>query len=164
MPSGWTESGIDWNNLSTQSPRGVIRELYVAVSERNYWIKYFGSSGYNNDSNLEPIDYDVTQRHRTKDQIIFICSSLNDWLKPTGFVSRSAQDRNDFSNTYQGAFIDLNIQSNYEYNYYLSSNNGFSQYNANDNSNSHEFVNLGWNTYNADEFGALEILINSFTL
>ena len=71
-----TESGFNWEDLSRSSIRDVVRELYIAVSERDFWVRYFGSGGFAEIGEIEPIDYDATQRHRTKDQVHFIVSAL----------------------------------------------------------------------------------------
>ena len=38
MASAWTESGIDWGNLQNYSPRDIVRELYIATSERDFYL------------------------------------------------------------------------------------------------------------------------------
>ena len=118
MASGWTESGVDWDNLSSQSPRDVIRELYIAVDERNYWIKYFATGGYNTIDSLTPIDYDVTQRHRTKDQIDYILSTIKKWLRSTTDFRGNNDDIDVLSSVYGGCFIDYESGSDYTFDKY----------------------------------------------
>ena len=152
MASGWTESGIDWDNLSTQSPRDVIRELYIAVDERNYWIKHFSSGGALSLDSLDPIDYDCVLRHRTKEQISYICSSIEKWLRPISSIP--IDDRDFLTNTYHGCMLDLNNQSSYQYQDYTY--NGFAVFLP----RFQEKRNLEWSTYNSEENGAYESLLN----
>ena len=56
MASAWIESGINWDDLSRASIRDVVRELYIAVSERDFWVRHFGSGGYAKIEELAPID------------------------------------------------------------------------------------------------------------
>ena len=159
MPSGWTESGIDWGNLQNYSPRDVIRELYIAVSERNYWIKYFATGGYNDINSLESIDYDATNLHRTKDQLNFIMTTLVKWLKPTTDFRESSRPISDVANLYGGCFIDYASGSNYVFNKYGRESeldrSIYREYNG------HEELCLGYNTYSYDEGGNTETLIDS---
>ena len=159
MASGWTESGVDWDNLSSQSPRDVIRELYVAVDERNYWIKYFATGGYNTIDSLTPIDYDVTQRQRTKDQIDYILSTIKKWLRSTTDFRGNNDDIDVLSSVYGGCFIDYESGSNYTFDKYgRESELDYSVYRQ---PYGHEELALGYKPYNAEENGNTESLINS---
>ena len=93
VPSGWTTSGIDWTSASTirnSRTEDVIRELYLATSERDFWVRrwslattssYIPSSG----------------RLRVEDQMKFIMDTLSNWLttdlnpiQNDGFVENQA--------------------------------------------------------------------------
>jgi hypothetical protein len=159
MASGWTESGIDWDNLSTQSPRDVIRELYIAVNERNYWIQYFATGGYNTIDSLDPIDYDVSQRRRTKEQIDYIVPIISKWLQSDSDYRNSGSNPAFISNLYGGCFIDYNGGSDYSFDGYgREADLGYSVYRS---YMGQEELSLGYKTYSADEGSNTELLTGS---
>lgn len=76
MPSGWTNSGIDWTDETTMRnsrTEDIVRELYLAVNERDYWIR----SMSNGTSTL-----DRAGRLRTENQLQYIYTKLRSWFKP----------------------------------------------------------------------------------
>lgn len=161
MASGWTESGINWESLQNYSPRDVIRELYVAVNERNYWLEYFGTGGWKPFDEIEPIDYSVTERHRTKDQINYILNTVSRWL--TDSVGYNTGVDNDvLKNGVQGSLIDVDAGSDYEFTNYGDPADFVGEYNPEtqlNNSLSVGEIQLGYKSFNTDLNGSTESLI-----
>ena len=82
MPSGWTTSGIDWTSVETirkSRTEDVVRELYLAVNEFDYWIRaFYNPTVYvTNDSGI-----DRDGRMRTENQYYYIYNTVKDWLTP----------------------------------------------------------------------------------
>lgn len=85
MPSGWTTSGIDWTSVSTMRnsrTEDIVRHLYLAVNERDYWIRYF-TTGFKYttlDINLPSLDR--VGRIRLEDAYYYIINTCSNWLTP----------------------------------------------------------------------------------
>ena len=165
MASAWTESGINWDDLSRTSIRDAVRELYIAVSERDFWVRHFGSGGYAKIEELAPIDYNATERHRTKDQVNFIVSALSNWLSESSAPRQIGNDTDYAKSGYRGCFIDFESGSNYEYTNYGNDSDFTGDYypprdrggiRANTNI---EEIQLGYNSFGKQEFGNLETLL-----
>ena len=154
MASAWTESGINWDDLSRASIRDVVRELYIAVSERDFWVRHFSSGGNYKLNELPAIDYDATQRYRTKDQVDYICGTVNTWLGGLSTINYNNGDY-DYSATYRGCMLDLDSTSNYSYDDYVL--NGFVSILP----RKQEVLNLGWSTYDKSEGGSYENYIQA---
>ena len=76
MPSGWTNSGIDWTSTATMRnsrTEDIVRHLYLAINERDYWMRL--NSG-------EVGSLDRVGRFRTDQQLRYIYSKLKSWFKP----------------------------------------------------------------------------------
>jgi|10_taG_2_1085330.scaffolds.fasta_scaffold46131_2 hypothetical protein len=166
MSSAWNDSGINWDDLSRTSPRDAIRELYIAVNERDYWVRYFGSGGYATLDELEPIDYNATQRHRTKSQIDFIVNALSNWLSDSSAPTQIVNDLDYAKNGYRGSFIDYSSGSNYEYVNYGNDSDFTTDYyvpnllgGLRENTLIEE-IQLGYDSFNKKEMGNLESQLN----
>lgn len=165
MASAWTESGINWDDLSRSSIRDVIRELYIAVSERDFWVRHFGSGGFAKVEELAPIDYNATERHRTKDQVNFIVSALSNWLSESSAPTQIGNDTDYAKSGYRGCFIDFESGSNYEYTNYGNDNDFVNDYyvptmfgSVRENTLI-EDIQLGYSSFGKQEFGNLETLL-----
>ena len=166
MASAWTESGIDWNDLSRSSIRDVVRELYIATSERDFWVRHFGSGGYATTDELNPIDYDATQIWRTKGQVGFILNALSNWLTPSSAPTQIGNDIDYAKRGYRGSFIDFESGSNYEYVNY-GNDSGFLQdyymptmLGGIRSSTLIEEIQLGYKSFGKDELGNLETILS----
>ena len=166
MASAWTESGIDWNDLSRSSIRDVVRELYIATSERDFWVRHFGSGGYATTDELTPIDYDATQIWRTKGQVGFILNALSNWLTPSSAPTQSGNNTDYAKNGYRGCFIDFESGSNYEYTNYGNDSDFLQDYyiptmlNGSRYTTLIEEIQLGYQSFGKDELGNLETVLN----
>lgn len=100
MPSGWTTSGIDWTSPSTMRnnrTEDIVRELYLAVNERDYWMRL--NSG-------EIGTLDRVGRLRTDQQLRYIYSKLRSWFKPLSEYNLNSSFTFDNS---ESVFIDDTI-------------------------------------------------------
>jgi len=161
MASAWAESGINWDDLSRTSIRDAVRELYIAVSERDFWVRHFGSGGYSSIDDLNPIDYDATERRRTKDQVDFIVGSLSRWLSNPPAYSNVTDD-DTYKGGYRGCFVDVDNGSKYEYVNYGKQSDFVGEYfagNMFNNQSNVESLQLGYKSFNKDELGSLELKV-----
>ena len=81
MPSGWTNSGIDWTSTATMRnsrTEDIVKELHQAVSERDYYIhriKFIDKSA------TIPNLY-IDARFRIEYSIKYINDTVKGWLTP----------------------------------------------------------------------------------
>ena len=110
MSSGWVDSGIDWDNITNNRTEDVVRELYYAVKERDWWIRYFigaGLNGFPNDILNPLIDYPtLDDRVRFDEQLTYINNTVGDWLR--GFAGFGGTTRS--WNTNRGVFLNPNTE------------------------------------------------------
>ena len=79
MPSGWTTSGIDWSDIRRNRTEDIVRELYLATHERDFWVRRWTqkqSTNYN--TSFPNIEY--TSRIRMETQLRFIFDTVRSWL------------------------------------------------------------------------------------
>tara|TARA_R110001599_G_scaffold336596_1_gene554429 strand:+ start:294 stop:1463 length:1170 start_codon:yes stop_codon:yes gene_type:complete len=84
MASGWTTSGIDWTSVTTMRnsrTEDVLRELYLAVNERNYYI-YKSQFFDNADEGGALPALDSSGRLRLKQASKYIQDTVKGWLEP----------------------------------------------------------------------------------
>ena len=94
MPSRWSTSGIDWNDISNNRTEAVISELYRAIRERDYWYKILSSS--------RDVQVSKPTHYRSINQLRYIYEIFNRWFLPsTDYIALSGQ-REGFS-----VFVDL---------------------------------------------------------
>jgi hypothetical protein len=76
VPSGWTNSGIDWENIRDNRTEEVVNHLYLATNERDYWVKHF--------SNLNSVisSIDTVGRRTTNDSLRYMFNTIQRWLLP----------------------------------------------------------------------------------
>lgn len=85
MASGWTNSGIDWTSTATMRnsrTEDIIKELYQAVSERDYYIhriKFIDKS-----SSIPSLVTDA--RFRVEQATKYINDTVKGWLTPIGDI------------------------------------------------------------------------------
>jgi hypothetical protein len=78
MASGWTNSGIDWTSSATMRnsrTEDIIKELYLAVSERDHYINKVKFININN--TLDP-----NWRDRMESLTKYIQETVSGWLLP----------------------------------------------------------------------------------
>jgi len=100
VPSGWTDSGIDWTSTATMRnsrTEDIVRHLYLAINERDYWMRL--NSG-------EVGSLDRVGRFRTDQQLRYIYSKLKSWFKPLSEYNLNSSFTFDNS---ESLFIDDNI-------------------------------------------------------
>lgn len=79
MPSGWTTNGIDWSsalNMRKSRTEDIIRELYKATHERDFWVRRWATKSTDNYSTVFP----TIPTQRIENQIDFIYTTLQNWL------------------------------------------------------------------------------------
>jgi len=81
MASGWTNSGIDWTSVATMREsrtEDIVKELYQAVNERDYYIHRikFIDKNYT----INPLISDA--RKRVENMTFYINSTVKGWLTP----------------------------------------------------------------------------------
>ena len=79
MPSGWTTSGIDWSsalNMRKSRTEDIVRELYKATHERDFWVRRWTTKSSNNYS----VEFPTIPTQRLENQIEFIYTTLQNWL------------------------------------------------------------------------------------
>ena len=82
MASGWTNSGIDWTSVSTMREsrtEDIVRHLYLAVNERDFWIKNLSTGGLFFGSYTQPV-LDRDGRLRTDQILFYIYSVFSHWF------------------------------------------------------------------------------------
>lgn len=131
MPSGWTNSGIDWTSAVTMRnsrTEDIVRHLYLAVNERDYWIRF-------NSGDIGVLDR--IGRLRVDQQLRYIYLKLRSWFKPISEYSGSFT----FDNS-ESIFIDDTITP------------------SDPVSNPEELFYFGYDSYNYLQNGNLETLIS----
>lgn len=76
MPSGWTNSGIDWTNIRDNRTEDVVKHLYLATNERDHWVRHFSKL------NTDPPNIDTTGRISTDNALRYIFNTMQRWLLP----------------------------------------------------------------------------------
>jgi len=82
MASGWTNSGINWTSAATMRnsrTENIIREIYLAVSERDHWITHF--TGVSQFGFTTP-SIDTTGRIRFEQAYKYIYDVTKKWITP----------------------------------------------------------------------------------
>ena len=83
MPSGWTNSGIDWTSAATMRnsrTEDIVKHLHQAISELDHWISKSCYSFRRRGTVFPEIDIDA--RFRIEDSLNYIYSILNLWFRP----------------------------------------------------------------------------------
>lgn len=89
MPSGWTTSGIDWTSPSTMRnsrTEDIVRELYLAVNERDYWISFFNPSWRLSTPQRTLPLLDRVGKMRVENQMDYIYNTIKTWIIPFGDI------------------------------------------------------------------------------
>jgi len=85
MASGWTTSGIDWTSAATMREsrtEDIVREIYLAVNERDYWVKRIKFL----EQTATPPVLDVDGRIRTNQALFYIQNTVSGWLLPSADI------------------------------------------------------------------------------
>ncbi len=119
MPSGWTNSGIDWTSVNTMRKsrtEDIVRHLYLAVNERDYWISYFNPSWRFNARSLPVLER--IGRLRAENQMEYIYGTLKAWLTPFSDIpiqSGNFYTLNESCFLDESSPFDINTVSNPQY-------------------------------------------------
>ena len=84
MASAWTTSGIDWTSAATMRDsrtEDVIRELYFAVNEREYYIGRTKALQNKFPNPVVPV-LDAVGRNRIENMTAYIQEKVSGWLLP----------------------------------------------------------------------------------
>lgn len=79
MPSRWTDSGIDWNNIGDYRTEWVIDELYLAFKEKEALLNYYRRVNGGSYHTVQTWDLRYPKRCREKIEEIMI--TLKEWLR-----------------------------------------------------------------------------------
>lgn len=123
MPSGWTNSGIDWTSVSTMRnsrTEDIVRHLYLAVNERDYWISFFNPSWRLTTPQRFLPTLDRFGRMRTENQMKYIYETVKTWITPFSSITPPASG--NFYTLNEACFLDdtspldlnLSTDSNYK--------------------------------------------------
>ena len=107
MASGWTNSGIDWTSVATMRnsrTEDVVREIYLAVNERDYWISFFNPSWRLTTPQRTLPLLDRTGRMRVENQMQYIYNTVKTWVTP--FADINPPTSGNFYTLNESCFLD----------------------------------------------------------
>lgn len=144
MPSGWATSGINWTSVATMRnsrTEDIVRELYLAVNEREHFINYTIDS-------ITIPSLDTIGRLRMENQIRYIYNTVKKWLLPSNELADQGLLDNQELSTYC-CFIDSDTLTTPVFTPGLNNfAQGLAFY------SNHAFI--GWDNYNYEENGNFE--------
>lgn len=108
--SGWSDSGIDWGSLETSRTEAIVWELFQAVYERDYWLRYWQGSYLRG---AGPLPSRSVSDYRLETARDYIFTTIKRWLMTEDEILDKYQGQNGYILQAEGClFMDFNQSPN----------------------------------------------------